>query len=133
MANPYNEIYRHLFGVSEALGYETYDYLPDSEASYPFVFLGEQFSKDVQTKTKLRGNTNIIIHIFSYERRRKDVEMMMDTLNRAIYGIGYTTNFYWIVNGAKNAQHIFHENQDGGSPLVHGVLDVTLEFLGKGE
>ena len=47
--DPYSELYEALFVTLEQTGYETYGHLPDDDASYPFVFLGEQWSKDRQT------------------------------------------------------------------------------------
>lgn len=130
--NPYSEIYHHIFSLSESLGYDTYDYLPD-DVDYPLVFIGEQFSEDKVTKTKMRGESSIVIHCFSYERNRRDVETMMNRLNTAIYQIGFTDHFYWSVGQKTNRQQLFFENQTEGQALVHGVLDISLEFIGKGE
>ena len=54
LIDPYIEIYEHVFKLSEALGYSTFDYIPAETASYPFVFVGEQFSEDYRTKTLMR-------------------------------------------------------------------------------
>ncbi|MDT1950064.1 hypothetical protein MX630_04820 [Carnobacterium divergens] len=131
--NPYSEIFRYIFTLSESFGYDTYDFLPPdlNGDEYPFIFIGEQTNEDIRTKTKLRGKTNIVIHAFSFETKRQEVEEMINKINLALVNMSYTNNYYWILE--ENKQRFFHENQDKGQPLVHGVLEVSLEFLGKGE
>lgn len=130
LIDPYIEIYEHVFKLSEALGYSTFDYIPDETASYPFVFVGEQFSEDYRTKTLMRGETNLIIHVYSHERQRRTINTMMAFLNQAINNINYTDHFKWEV--INNKIHSMYEN-DKSNPLVHGIFDITLNFVGKGE
>lgn len=128
--DPYIEIYEHIFNLSKALGYTTFDHLPSDDIKYPLVFIGEQFANDIRTKTLTRGSTNIIIHIYSWETQRRAVNTMMAFLNRAINNINLTDNFKWTITD--NQIHYLYEN-DEVNPLMHGILDVNFEFTGKGE
>ena len=50
MNNPDEELYQKIIEFSKATGYATFDYLPDAEQGYPFVFVGEQDNTDQYTK-----------------------------------------------------------------------------------
>ncbi|MGM0217646.1 tail completion protein gp17 [Enterococcus sp. AZ126] len=127
MNNPYIEIYDGIFKASEKLGFETYDYLPDDEASYPYVFIGEQFSNDQQTKTRTLGKTNLIIHVFGYDHKRREADRMLGELKKAIYETRSTEHFSWQAI-ASDTQTFYENTSGGGTNLVHCVLDITLQF-----
>lgn len=127
MNNPYTELYNKIFKLSESLGYETYDHLPDDDASYPFVFIGEQFSTDQLTKTRTMGETNLIIHVYHYDRKRRETDTILGNLKKAIYELGQTENFKWEAVASTN-QTFYESTQEGGNNLSHAILDITLQF-----
>lgn len=127
MNNPYIELYDEVFKLSEVLGFETYDHLPGDAASYPFVFLGEQFSDDKITKTRTMGKTNLIIHVFHHDYRRRTADKMLWKLKKGIYEMKSTEHFSWEVVASDTVTQ-YEESVAGGNKLAHVILDITLEF-----
>lgn len=127
MNNPYIELYDSIFKLSEELGFETYDHLPTDAASYPFVFLGEQFSDDKITKTRTMGKSNLIIHVFHHDYRRRAADKLLWELKKAIYEMKTTENFSWEVISSDTVTQ-YEQSAAGGNKLAHVILDITLEF-----
>ena len=125
MINPYQEMFDKIKEVSESLGFDTYDYLPDEFTKYPFVFVGEMFQNDELTKTKNRGQLNILLHVFDHHDRRKQAQEMLNKLFAEVSYIGETEHFKW--HEKQSEIHIMFDNSDS-TPFVHGVLDMVLEF-----
>lgn len=127
MNAPYIELFSKVFDLSKQLGYETYDYIPGDSANYPFVFIGEQFSQDKMTKTRTLGETNLIIHVFHFDKERREADQMLATLKQAIAEMKTTEHFFW-VTVASTTETMYETTTRGGDNLVHAVLDITLQF-----
>lgn len=125
--DPYSELYEALFVTLEQTGYETYGHLPDDDASYPFVFLGEQWSKDRQTKTRTLGSTNIMIHVYDHDDKRRELNQVLADVRKIVHELHQTKNFNWLVT--ESSTEVIYENTTNFvTSLAHGVLDITLEF-----
>ncbi len=104
----------------------TYDYLPGTEAAYPFVFIGEQFSIDTYSKTAVFGKVTQSIHIYHNDNKRRgttskiinDILAKMRTKER-------TRSFYIDI---KEVNIKMLTDNTTGTPLLHGVLDLTIHF-----
>lgn len=125
MNNPYSELRDCCFEIVKKIGCEVYEYLP-SNASYPFVFVGEQFNTDKQMKLRTIGQSNIILHVYHYHDKRKEAEQMLFQLNQSLHELDKTEHFSWLVN-ASSTQTYF-DGEATGTALVHCVLDITLNF-----
>lgn len=125
--DPYTELYEGVFTAIERTGYETYDYLPNYDAAYPFVFLGEQTSKDKHTKTRTLGTTSIIIHVFDHDDKRREMNRLLATIRKIVHDIRKTEHFSWSVTSSDT--YVLYENTTNfGNKLAHGILNLTLEF-----
>lgn len=125
MNNPYSELRDTCLLLAEKLGYKAYEYLP-SMASYPFVFVGEQFNTDKQMKLRTIGQSNIILHVYHYHNERKEAEEMLFQLNKALHELDRSEHFSWLVNSS--ATQTFFDGEVKGTATVHCVLDITLNF-----
>lgn len=104
------------------LGYDTYDYLPDSRVKYPFVFVGEQFKQNERNhKDSLNGKTQVTVHVWhNSPRRRGTTARMMANIEKAIlteYGHNATAVNTWMLIDSST-----------GSDLLHGVLEVEIKY-----
>lgn len=123
--SPQQQIFNEVYRVCLALGYSTYDYLPAKEASYPFVFIGEQFDQDRANKSTVTGNVQQTIHIYHDYRRRGDVTSMMNAIKRELRKLKHTRNFY--INVRNINSQILPDNS-AAQALLHGIVEVDFHF-----
>lgn len=126
MSNPYNEIFQTVIELSKKQGYDTFDYLPDENQSYPFVFVGNQQNTDIPTKGRTLGTTHIQIDVYAEFNHRSEVLDIMDTLQVTVIDYQRTDNFQYQVTNA-NQQMIADQSTD--IPLWHGVLELDIQYL----
>lgn len=126
MSNPYNEIFQTVIELSKKQGYDTFDYLPDENQSYPFVFVGNQQNTDIPTKGRTLGTTHIQIDVYAEFNHRYEVLDIMDTLQVTVIDYQRTDNFQYQVTNA-NQQMIADQSTD--IPLWHGVLELDIQYL----
>src|SRR5690625_4591428 len=125
LKSPQQQIFDAVFAASLELGYPTYDYLPANEASYPFVFVGEQFDNDIETKGPIYGHVTQTIHVFHNYRKRRELTTMMDKLKVACRKLKRTEHFY-ITCRSVNAQTLIDNSTS--QPLLHGIIEVEFSF-----
>lgn len=125
LRSPQQQIYDAVYLCSLDLGYDTYDYLPAKEASLPFVFVGEQFDQDRQTKSSLYGDVQQTIHIYGGKRQRRQVNDMINRLKVELRKLKRTDNFYLTWKGI-NSQ-IMIDNSTS-TTLLHGIVEVEFTF-----
>lgn len=126
MNNPYNEIFQTVIERSRKKGYDTFDYLPDENQSYPFVFVGNQQNTDIPTKGRTLGTTHIQVDVYAEFNYRSEVMNIMDDLQAAVIDCQRTENFKYQVTNT-NQQMIADQSTD--IPLWHGVLELDIQYL----
>lgn len=125
MKSPQQSIYDAVFATSLNLGYSTYPYLPAKDVAYPFVFVGEQFDQDLETKTSVYGLVTQTIHIYHTYRERRELTDMMNALKREIRKLKRAENYRVAVRNI-NAQTMIDNST--GEPLLHGIIEVEFRF-----
>lgn len=126
MSNPYNEIFQTVIELSRKKGYDTFDYLPDENQSYPFVFVGNQQNTDIQTKGRTLGTTHIQIDVYAEFNHRSEVLDIMDDLQATVINYQHTDNFKYQVT---NTSQQMIADQSTDIPLWHGVLELDIQYL----
>ncbi|MGO2265846.1 MAG: hypothetical protein ACTH54_03305 [Vagococcus salmoninarum] len=126
MAYPYLELSEHIERLSKDLGYSTFDYLPKSGTPYPFVFVGEMFTDDLKTATKVMAEANVILHIFNYEEDMKETKLMAFNLSKAIHENSNSGSFEWNVINQKGT-FMFEVDDPEDTIIAHAVIDLTLK------
>lgn len=67
------------------LGYDTYDQLPDDEATYPFVDFGDTEVNPVANKTDIKGTIHITLNVWGlYDDRSQVSNMASNLFNEAV-------------------------------------------------
>ncbi|WZY01596.1 hypothetical protein NSQ26_06040 [Bacillus sp. FSL W7-1360] len=125
MKSPQQQIFDAVFAVAVKLGYRTFDHLPATTVEYPFVFVGEQFAQDRQTKTSVYGTVQQTMHIYHMHRKRRELTDMMHALQAELRRIKHTETFYVSCKGIKLQAML-----DSSTPetLLHGVLEIEFTF-----
>ena len=69
---PSRAVFRQLFHEASK-NMDTYDYLPDAEAKYPFCFV-DYGTNDDQSNSDLMGNVSINVHWFGTRNQAKQID-----------------------------------------------------------
>lgn len=126
MSNPYLETFNHVIDVSKQCGYATFDYLPDENEHYPFVFVGAQNNTDIYTKTRVLGRTTIQLDVYGGYKQRQQVSDMLEKLLGCILQRNATENFKYVLY---NSDSRIVSDISTDEPLWHGILNVELKIL----
>lgn len=120
--SPQQRIWIDVRMLSVSLGYDTYDYLPDSQADYPFVFIGESFKQDIRRhKDYLNGQTQVTVHVWHNDwKQRGTVMQMMTNIEQAV-----REKYHMNVQGVDT--QVLTDNSTG-SNLLHGVLEINIKY-----
>ncbi|PAE90939.1 DUF3168 domain-containing protein [Shouchella clausii] len=125
MKSPQQAIFDAVYAASLRLGYATYDYLPARDATYPFVFVGEQFDQDMRTKSNLYGRVQQTVHLYHDYRKRRELTSMMDAIKVELRRLKRAEGFSLVCRNI-SARTL----TDDSTPdiLVHGIIEVEFQF-----
>lgn len=117
-------IYDETFKQCRRFTKKVYRELP-GEVGYPFIYLGEQFEQQNETKSLYVsiGASQLTIHVYGLAAKRKEAIGLMRDLKIALRFFRHA-NFS--VNGVNT--NIIYENPDQTETLVHGILTVDFSY-----
>ncbi len=123
---PNHDLFRKLFALSD-LRVDTYDYLPDADAKYPFVYIGEYNGSDTPNND-LYGTVRQTVHIYGTRKNRSKIDNVSAYLENTVkhFKDGYEYNF----NHLTTNKQVIADNTDV-QPLLHIVLDITFSYTKK--
>lgn len=124
---PNHAIFRKVFEVSQGI-IDTYDTLPDAQASYPFAHVGEQVGTE-ESNNDLVGELTQTIHIFATRTQRSKVDDLFANLLNALKT--QTAAYEYHIDHVRNNQRVINDNSDT-QPLIHYVLDIRYSYTKKG-
>lgn len=125
MKSPQQQIFDSLYALSLEQGNDTYDYLPPSEAKYPFVHIGEQFDNDTANKTNVSGELTQFIHVYNVHEKRMETTSILNNLKHAVREIRHTETFYISVRGVRQRLIV---DSSTPTPLLKGMLEIDFKF-----
>lgn len=123
---PNHDLFRKIFAISDAR-VDTYDYLPNADASYPFVYVGENNGSDTPNNDLL-GTARQTVHIYGIRADRAKIDNISAYLESVLKHLkeGYEYNF----NHRTTEKQVIADNTDV-QPLLHIVLDFTFNYTKK--
>ena len=123
---PNHDLFRKLFALSN-LRVDTYDYLPDADTQYPFVYIGEYNGSDTPNND-LYGTVRQTAHIYGTRKNRSKIDNISAYLENTVkyFKEGYEYNF----NHLTTDKQVIADNTDV-QPLLHVVLDITFSYTKK--
>lgn len=123
---PNHDLFRKIFAISDAR-VDTYDYLPDADAKYPFVYIGENNGSDMPNND-LIGTARQTVHIYGIRAQRAKIDNISAYLENVLKHLkeGYEYNF----NHRNTEKQVIADNTDV-QPLLHIVLDLTYNYTKK--
>lgn len=123
---PNHDLFRKLFALSD-LRVDTYDYLPNADAQYPFVYIGEYNGSDTPNND-LYGTVRQTVHIYGTRKDRSKIDNVSAYLENTVkhFKEGHEYNF----NHLTTDKQVIADNTDV-QPLLHVVLDITFSYTKK--
>ena len=123
---PNHDLFRKIFAISDAR-VDTYDYLPEADAKYPFVYNGENNGSDTPNND-LIGTARQTVHIYGIRAHRVEIDNISAYLENVLKHLkdGYEYNF----NHRTTEKQVIADNTDV-QPLLHIVLDFTFNYTKK--
>jgi len=120
--SPEQIVFTELYRISTDLGFDTYDYLPDSTAQYPFVHIGEQFVQSSRSnKTRVFPSTQITLHVWHNDRRKRGtVSTMLEAVEKELWQSRSMRHLDVQLNNVN--KQILTDNSTA-SYLLHGTLE----------
>ena len=123
---PNHDLFRKLFALAD-LRVDTYDYLPNADAQYPFVYVGENNGSGTPNNN-LIGTARQTVHIYGIRADRAKIDNISAYLESVLKHLkeGYEYNF----NHRNTEKQVIADNTDV-QPLLHIVLDFTFNYTKK--
>ena len=122
--SPQEEIFGSIFSICSKLK-QTYNYLPGIEAKTPFIYVGEQFSRDQANKMAVFGSVDQTIHFYNDRRNRGDLTRLMGQVVRELRSLKRTKSYSLTILSLD--QQVLYDNV-GASKLLHGIIEVRMHF-----
>jgi len=123
--SPQQQLFNAIYIASLELGYDTFDYLPPSSQSLPFVHMAEQFSQDRFTKTNIFGDVQQTINIYHEYTQRAELDKMVLKLKKELRKIKKTNDFEWTLR--ELSDQIIDDKTDN-IPLKRAIIEVNYTF-----
>ena len=79
---PNHDLFRKLFALPN-LRVDTYDYLPDADTQYPFVYIGEYNGSDTPNND-LYGTVRQTVHIYGTRKNRSKIDNISAYLENTV-------------------------------------------------
>lgn len=125
---PNNAVFRQIFKECLAVTKNTYDYLPNANAKYPFAYIGES-SNTPSNNSGMMGVIRQTIHVYGELKKRSEIDNVVTNLHDKI--ISLTSAYGYNFRVDRINEQTLPDNSDT-TPLLHTVLDVYLTYTKKG-
>ena len=105
----------------------TFDYLPEPNTPYPFIYIGENTSVNT-VNFDVYGDTDITVHIYGLRSDRKAIDdLTIDILSR-ISQINLAFGYYFTFKTCSQQDAL---DTTDVQPLIHRALDVNFTYTRK--
>lgn len=124
--DPQQELYTALLTGLKGLGYSVYDgALPPASTPYPFIYLGEAHQVDRANKTAVFGSVFQTVDVWHVATKRGTLSAMLGAVKSFCRSLSYTPSFSWDM---KNPDQRIVTDDTSGTSLLHGILNIEMEF-----
>lgn len=124
-------VFDELFALSQGLGVDTYTFLPDLDAGYPFVEIGDTHLLPSPTKGLLYGRVTATVHVWHDMHNRKELSDIIGQLMQAFSGIQVLEGLRFALDRTSTSQIIKDDSTD--EMLYHGILNLEFRFVFAGK
>lgn len=123
---PEDAVYRKVYAMCMGIA-DTYDYLPDGDAQYPFIFIGET-SNDDEANSDLIGSVNITLDVFGTRTDRNTLDDIKTRLHNEFIRLDEAFNYHIRLVDERFTTR--PENTDR-QPLLRVLVNAEFEYTKK--
>lgn len=106
---------------------DVYDFLPDAEAKYPFIVVGDTSSDYIKNSDRL-GRVRITLHVWGTQNDRRKMGQIAGALTERLLQVRDAFNYYAHVN-ALNTQKLMDTTTS--TVLLHSVIECEFNYTRK--
>ncbi|MBF0747287.1 hypothetical protein IR073_06480 [Gemella sp. 19428wG2_WT2a] len=117
-------LFRYIYSVAQLITENTFDYLPDATAKYPFIYFGESFNNEANN-VELYGEITQTVHIYGLRTDRKTLDDWSAKLLQELRNNKSFLNYK--ISYKKSSVRDLQDNTDV-QPLIHRVLEVDFFY-----
>lgn len=125
---PNNAVFRQFFKECLVITKDTYDYIPDASAKYPFIYIVES-SNTPNNNSELMGDIRQTIHVYGELKKRSKIDDIAANIHDKVNSL--TSAFDYNIHVDRINERTTPDNSNT-TPLLHTVLDVYLTYTKKG-
>ncbi|HEP1482680.1 Uncharacterised protein [Streptococcus pyogenes] len=125
---PNNAVFRQFFKECLVITKDTYDYIPDASAKYPFIYIGES-SNTPNNNSELMGDIRQTIHVYGELKKRSKIDDIAANIHDKIGALKFAFGYNILIDRIN--ERTITENSETTS-LLHTVLDIYLIYTKKG-
>lgn len=126
---PNHAIFRYVFSEGLKVTDRTFDFLPEANTQYPFIYLGDGDTTDVPN-FDLFGTASQRVHVYATRMQRAELDDMTSQLLNALRACSGAYSYALSFQSCN--QQDLPDNTDV-QPLIHRVLDVSFSYNHKGD
>lgn len=123
---PDDAVFRKVYATCQN-AMDTYDYLPEVQAQYPFIFVGESFTVE-EANNDLIGNVTQSIHIYGKRTDKKTVNQAIAKLHDDL--LNARSSFYYALRLMSWSANSMPDNSTG-TPLTHTIIETNFHYNRK--
>lgn len=111
------------FFSTQKLGFDTYDYLPRPDASYPFVYIAGVEDDSGSIKNAKSGTLTQTINVWGNDDMRFIVSQMIDKLS-----LEKLSTDHYIFQLRQRQKQILPDSSVPNTRLFHGILTLVFDW-----
>ena len=120
---PSRACYRQVFHVAQQI-IDTYNYLPDAQARYPFFFV-QPGDSTARVMNEVIGSTLVRVHIFGTMDQLKEMDNSLVKLHNNLLKIPDLFGYHLTMTGWRDT---YVPETDDAPGIQHWVADITLNY-----
>lgn len=125
---PHQAIYDSIFELCRGISENTFDYLPDADAVYPFIHLGDSQSQNAEN-VDMYGECEQVINIWGLRKDRGAIDKLSMEISD---GLSLLRQAYGYMVKVESIKHTLMVDTSTSKLLLHNVMEVSMRYNRKG-
>lgn len=117
-------LFRYIYTVAQKVTDNTFDYLPNAQTKYPFIYIGEVFNNEA-INLEVYGGIVQTIHIYGLRTDRRKIDEWTSAILQELRNSKSYLNYN--ISYRKSTVRDLQDNTDV-QPLIHRVLEVEFFY-----
>ena len=125
MKSPEQSIFDDVYAISLNKGYTTFDYKPQEQIPYPFVFVAQTTNTGQLAKAYMYGNVLQSLEVWHDYKKRRELTDLMNDLKSTLIQPRYAGDYQLALRSFNTQIRI---DDSTNEPLLQGIIDVEYRY-----